>query len=177
MVKKIAKFFAYTLFFVFALVAFSPKSSVFYFGELQLQKFGVVISNESLNENLFSLNIQNLDISTKEIDTATIEEADITLLLIYNSVNLSDIQLSTLVESYLPSKIDSLDISYTLLNPLYVTAEGIGEFGEASANFSLKDRSIEVRLKPSKIMFSKYKKTLKMLKKSENGEYIYAKNF
>ena len=177
MVKKIAKFFAYTLFFIFALVAFSPKSSVYYFAEHNLKKFGVVVSNETLNEKLLSLNIQNLEISAKEIDTAIIKEADITLLLVYNSVSLSDVKLSSLVETYLPSKIDSLDVTYTILNPLYVTAEGFGEFGEASVNVSLKERSLEVTLKPSKKMFAKYKKTLKTFKKSENGEYVYAKTF
>ena len=177
MVKKMAKFFAYTLFFIFALVAFSPKSSIYYFGEQNLKKFGVVISNETLNENLLSLNIQNLDISAKEIDTAIIKEADITLLLVYNAVSLRDIELSSLVESYLPSKIDSLDIKHTIINPLNISAEGFGKFGEASANISLKERSVEVTLKPSKKMFSKYKKTLKMFKKSEDGEYVYAKTF
>jgi len=177
MVKKMAKFFAYTLFFVFALVAFSPKSSVYYFAEQQLKKFAVVISEETLDERLLSLNIQNLDISVKEIDTAIIKEVDITLLLVYNSVKLTKIKLSSLVEAYLPSKIESLNITYTLLNPLYITADGVGEFGEASASVSLLDRNASVFLKPSKKMFKKYRKSLKMFKKSENGEYVYAKTF
>jgi len=177
MVKKMAKFFAYMLFFVFALVAFSPKSSVYYFGEQQLKKFGVVITDEKLDEKLLSLNIENLDISAKEIDTALIKEADVTLLLVYNSINLTKIKLSSLVESYLPSKIDSLNITYTLFNPLYITADGVGEFGEASGQVSLLDRNASIVLKPSKKMFAKYRKSLKMFKKSENGEYIYAKTF
>jgi len=177
MVKKIVKFFAYMLFFLSALVVFSPKSSLYYFGEQQFKKFGVIISDEKLEETLSSLNIENLDISTKEIDTALIQEADITLLLVYNSVKFTKIKLSSLVESYLPSKIDSLDITYTIFNPFYITADGIGEFGEASAEVSLLDRNASVVLKPSKKMLSKYKKSLKMFKKSKNGEYVYAKTF
>jgi len=177
MVKKMAKLFAYMFFFLFALVAFSPKSSVYYFGEQQLKKFGVVISDEKLDERLSSLNIQNLDISAKEIDTALIKEADVTLLFVYNSVKLTKIKLSSLVESYLPSKIDALSITYTLFNPLYIIVDGVGEFGEASAEVSLLDRNASVVLKPSKVMFTKYKKSLKMFKKSENGEYVYAKTF
>jgi len=177
MVKKMAKFFAYMLFFIFALVAFSPKSSVYYFAEQQIKKFGIVVSDEKLDETLLSLEIHNLDITAKEIDTALIKEADVTLLLVYNSVKLTKIKLSSLVESYLPSKIDSLNISYTLFNPLYITAEGVGEFGEARGQVSLLDRNASVVLKPSKVMFKKYRKSLKMFKKSENGEYVYAKTF
>jgi len=177
MVKKMAKFFVYMSFFLFVLVAFSPKSSVYYFAEQELKKFGVVISDEKLDERLSSLNIQNLDISAKEIETALIQEADITLLLVYNSVNLTNIKLSSLVESYLPSKIDSLNITYTLFNPLYITADGVGEFGEVSAEVSIVDRNASVVLKPSKKMFTEYQKSLRMFKKSEDGEYVYAKTF
>ncbi|MDF1883051.1 hypothetical protein JHD49_03780 [Sulfurimonas sp. SAG-AH-194-C21] len=177
MVKKMAKFFAYTLFFAFALVAFSPKSSVYYFGEQELKKFGVVISNESLQESTLSLNIKNLYITLKEIDSAVIKEVDITLLFVYNSIHLEEIELSSLVESYLPSKVDSLDIHYTIFNPLHITAEALGQFGEATINVSIADRNATLSLKPSKKMFASYKKTLKMMKKYENGEYVYAKTF
>jgi hypothetical protein len=98
-------------------------------------------------------------------------------LLAYNSVKLTNIKLSSLVESYLPSKIDSLNITYTIFNPLYITADGVGEFGEASAEVNLLDRNASVVLKPSKVMFTKYKKSLRMFKKSKNGEYVYAKTF
>ena len=105
MVKKFLKFFGYVLFFVFALMVFIPKSSLYYLAEENLKKFDVVISDETLHENIFSLSIENLEISVKGIESAVVQEADIGLLFFYNSVSVKNIKLSSLVESYLPSKV------------------------------------------------------------------------
>ena len=156
---------------------FSPKSSVYYFGEHELKKFGVVISEETLHESTLSLEIKNLNISLKEIESAVVKKVDITLLLAYNSIHLENIKLSSLVESYLPSKIDSLDLKYTIFNPLHIKGEALGQFGEATIDVSISDRNATLSLKPSKKMFTSYKKTLRMFKKSKNGEYVYAKTF
>lgn len=177
MVKKLLKFFAYTLFFVVALVAFSPKESFYYLLEKNLKKFDVVISNEHLEDRLLSLHIENLELSTKGIESGVIAEADITLLLIYNQVSFQDIKLSSLVDAYAPSKVNSLDVSYTLLNPFVVSADAEGKFGNAEVAFNILDREVKVHLKPSKVMLTRYKKTMKMMQKDEDGEYRYAKTF
>lgn len=177
MVKKILKFLAFTLFFILALVAFTPKESFYFLLEKNLKNFDVVISNEKLEDKMFSLDIENLEISTKGIDSAIIAEADVTLLLFYNSLKFTDIQLSSLVDAYAPSHIDTLKVTYTLLNPLVVNASTQGKFGQAEAVFNILDRELQVLLHPSKLMSSKYKKTMNMMKKDENGEYVYAKTF
>jgi hypothetical protein len=47
----------------------------------------------------------------------SIEEFDITLALLYNKIYIKNIALSSLVKSYLPSKLEYVAISYTLINP------------------------------------------------------------
>ncbi|QSZ40704.1 hypothetical protein GJV85_00740 [Sulfurimonas aquatica] len=177
MVKKIAKFFAYMIFFIMALIVFTPKSNAYFFLEKNLKQFEVIVSQERVEDKLFSLNIKDMHVSVKGIDSALIKEADITLLLAYNSIAFSDIKLSSLVDSFAPSKIDSVKITHTVLNPLYIICEGVGEFGEATATLSILDRSVDVVLTPSKMMLSKYQKSLRQFKKDENGEYRYAKTF
>jgi len=177
MVKKLMKFFAYLLFFIFALAMFMPKSSFYFLAEENLKKFDVVISNERLHSDILSLHIENLDITTKGIDSALVKEADVTLLLFYNHLALKEIKLSSIIEAYAPSKIESLDIKYTIVNPLVVEIESVGEFGTLWGSFNIKDRNLTLSLKPSKKMLRNYKKTMRMLKKSENGEYVYAKTF
>jgi len=177
MVKKLLKFFGFSLFFLFTLVAFMPKESFYFLFEKELAKFDVVISSEILDENLFSLGIQNLEISAKEVDTAVVQNAEITLLAFYNSVSLQNIELSSLVDAYVPSSIEHFKVSYTLLNPLVIYADALGEFGEASASFSILDRELQAVVKPSQRMLKEYKKSMRMLKKDENGEYVYAKTF
>jgi len=177
MVKKLLKFSAYTLFFVFALMVFVPKSSLYYLLEENIKKFDIVISQETLEESLFSLEIQNLEISAKKIESGVVQEAEITLLLFYNSVHLREIKLSSLVEAYLPSKIEELDVTYTIFNPLVLKIEANGEFGELNAEYEILDKNLSLRLSPSNMMLKKYKKSMKMFKKSEDGEYVYAKSF
>jgi len=179
MVKKLMKFFAYFLFFVGMLLLFIPKESVYFLAEQKLKEspLKLIISKERLTDNFFSLNISNLEITANDIDSALINEVDITLLGLYNSLHFSKIELSSVVEAYLPSKIEELDINYTILNPLKLSAHGVGEFGEASATVSLLDRNASVTLKPSKKMHSKYRNSLRFFKKTKGGEYIYAKTF
>jgi hypothetical protein len=177
MVRKSLKFFAFLLFFIFALIAFMPKKSFYFLLEKELQNFEFVISNERLHEKLFSLEIENLELTTKGIDSAVVQSAEITLFGLYNCVILEDIQVSSLIDTYAPSKIESLELSYTLLNPLEIRASAQGDFGEAEISFTLLESELQAVVKPSKLMQTKYKKTMRMLKKDENGEYVYAKTF
>jgi len=177
MVKKLTKIFAYFLFFLFALALFMPKESFYFLLEENLKKFDVIISNEELSSDIDSLSIENLEVTTKGIESAVVNKADIKLLFLYNSLVLEGIELSSLVEVYIPSKIAELSVSYTLLNPLFIELSGVGEFGEFEGGFNLQSRALELQMQPSKKMMRKYKKTMRLLKKSENGEYVYAKTF
>lgn len=177
MVKKLLRFFAYTLFFIVALILFTPKSSIYYLLEQNLKKFNVVISKEQLKESPLSLNITNANISINAIDSAIINECDITLLLFYNKLLFSNIKLSSIVETYLPSKISSLEIDYSVLHPFILKANAEGDFGEVSTVLYFLDKSASVILKPSKNMVSNYKNSLRYFKKNKKGEYTYAKSF
>jgi len=177
MVKKLGKFFIYFFFFVFALILFTPKESIYYLAEQNLKKFDVVISKESLKSTLFSLNIENLEITTKGIDSAIIEKADITLLLFSNNITLENIKLSSVVDSFVPSKISNIELNYTIFNPLVLTGELEGKFGVADVKLHILDRNLSVVLYPSKLMLKGYKKSLNYFTKGEEGEYKYAKTF
>lgn len=177
MVKRLFKFILYAIFFVFALILFSPKASLYFLLENNLKKFDIVISDEVLEDKAFTLHIQNLNINAKGVDSATIKEADIELLLFVNSIELHNIELSSLVDSFLPAKIKSVKLSYTLFNPVMVYANGNGKFGNAEVEVNLLKRELKIFLKPSKKMLRNYQNSLRMFKKDANGEYIYAKTF
>jgi len=175
-VKKIGKFFVYLLFFIFALILFMPKSSLYYFAETELKEFGVLISNETLVESFSTLKVKNLDVSVKGIESVDIVSADFTLLGVYNNISFQNIKLSSIVEAYLPSKIEDMNIVYSLLHPLSIRAKAIGDFGEVNANFDLLELKLKADLKPSKLMLRRYRSSLHFFKKSKEGEYIYAKS-
>ncbi len=175
--KKLMKFLAYCLFFVVALMFFTPKISAYYFLESQIKPFGVIISGEDLRDNGFSLDIENADISFKAIESAKIQQINIKIYALYNSVSIEDVNLSSTAASFIPLHITRASITHTIIDPLNVHALIEGEFGEAKARYEILTNGVKVTLKPSDLMLKKYKNTLRNLSKNENGEYVYEKAF
>ncbi|QOY52843.1 hypothetical protein [Candidatus Sulfurimonas baltica] len=173
---KIGRFFAYFLFFTISLMYLTPKLSVYYFLEQKLNSYSIVISKEDVKDSGLGLSINEAVVSVKGVDSATIASVDINIFAAYNTIDFKDITLSSVAASFFPLHVESVNIKYTILDPLNIKAVSAGEFGEASANFNIIDRVFHFRLNPSKIMLKDYKSTLKNLKKSEDGEYIYEKN-
>jgi len=177
MVKKIAIFFGYISFFILALIYFTPKISLYYFAEQELKVFDVVVNGESLKDNGFSLKVDNAVVNIKSIESAKIQTLDINIFGLLNSVNISNIELSSTAKAFIPLKIESVKINHNLFDPVHINAQVLGEFGEANVVVDILQRVVNITLSPSKLMQSKYKSTLRNLKKSENGEFIYEKTF
>ena len=174
---KIKKFIAYLIFFILALMFFTPKISIYYFLENELKKYDLIISNEELSDSGFNLSITDAIVSVKSIESANISKINVKIYGIYNSVILQDILLSSTASAFIPLNIQKADISYTIFGPLNIKAHFTGEFGAADAKINILDRTLHLELIPSKIMLQDYSSTLDNLSKSENGEYIYDTNF
>ncbi|MBU1927971.1 hypothetical protein KKG77_03115 [bacterium] len=177
MVKRFLRFFAYLAFFVVALIFFAPKLGMYYFLENELKAYDVIISGETLKDEGVSLNIKDGQIFVKSIESASIEECDVTLLLFYNAINATEITLSQSAKSFVPLKVQELKLSYTLFNPLHIKAYAVGEFGSAQAQVNILDRTIHVDLQASEMMSKGYKNSLREFKKSEDGGFTYDKTF
>jgi len=177
MVKKLTTYFLYTAVFLLALIYFVPKNSIYYFAEHELKKYDVVISNERLEDNLFTLKIKNMDIDVQGIETLSIDKSTIMLLVFYNSMTFNNIKLSSAMQAFLPVKIQKVSVVYTILDPFHVKAVAQGDFGKAESFVSLKEKRVKVVLHPSRSMLEHYRNSLRMFKKAKNGEYIYAQAF
>ena len=170
---KTLKVLGFSLFFLLATLFFLPKINFYYLVEKELKKQNIVLSDENIIENSFSLNIKDADIFVESIKSATIKELDISTLLLYNSIHLRDIKLSGMAESFVPIDIKTIGATHSIFNPLTLDIVLNGAFGDAKANFSMLDKKFYLTLKPSKLMLRKYKKTLKFLEKNQNGAYSY----
>ena len=177
MVKKFLKFIAFTLFFIASLICFMPKSSLYYMLEHKLQPIGVSISSQSAKDGCFTLKLKESSLFVKSIQSAHIAKTEIKFFVLYNSIDMTDIKLSSAAASFLPLHVQSTKVKYSILDPLNIRAKIVGEFGEADAKADLIKRVVHVVLKPSKIMLKEYVQTLRNLKKSVNGEFIYEQNF
>ena len=177
MVKRLLKFFAYLLFFVVALMFFMPKVSLYHFAETQIKPFGVIFSNERVEDSGFTLKIEDTSVSMKKIPSAEIEMIEMKIWGVYNTIDIKNIVLSKAVKSFAPINIDKINVSYTILNPLNITAYAEGGFGVAKATVDIVERKLHVDMEPSKIMKKKYRQTLRNLKKTKGGGYTYDENF
>ena len=175
--KKIALFILYTILFFSALLFFTPKESIYYFAEEQLKPLGVVIGYEEAVDQGFSLEILHAKLYIQKIKSANIGSIKISPFGLYNTVSASNVVLDKTFEQFFPPLLQRLDIEQNIFAPLQLNAEAIGDFGEAEAVVNVLDRNVSVILRPSKLMLSRYKNTLRQLKKSKEGDYRYEYKF
>ncbi|MFA6192124.1 MAG: hypothetical protein WC665_07200 [Sulfurimonas sp.] len=176
MVKRVTKFFSYFVFLILALMYFAPKVSLYYFLESQLAPKGIIISAEDAADRGFTLDINHANISFKSIESANIEEINVKIFALYNSVDFKNITLSSVVKSFIPQHVETANMRYTILDPLNLKADLKGEFGEAVAEFNIMKRALHLELTPSPLMLKEYKTTLQNMKKNESGRYLYDQN-
>ncbi|MFA6196187.1 MAG: hypothetical protein WC656_06060 [Sulfurimonas sp.] len=170
------KFLGYSLFFILALMYFTPKASVYYFLETRLIPHAVAINSEAVIDNAFTLSVNHANISVQSVESANIAETNVKIFAFYNRVAFKDVTLSSAAQAFIPRHVENADIRYTLLNPLNVVAKINGAFGEADVKFNLLERALHLKVMPSELMLKEYKSTLQNMSKNENGEYIYDKN-
>ncbi len=175
--KKIALFFFYTILFFAALLFFSPKENIYYFAEEQLKPLGVVIGYEEAVDNGFTLEILHAKLYVQKIKSANIGSINMGTFGLYNVVSVDSVVLDKTFEQFFPPIIEHIEIQQNIFSPMQVNAEAVGDFGEAVATVDLLERNVSVVMKPSKLMLSRYKNTLRQLKKSKEGDYRYEYKF
>lgn len=173
---RTGRFFAYTLFFVLSLMYLMPKAGLYYLLEEQIKPYSVMINNEHVQERGLGLEITDATVYIKSIESAQVGSIELDLFALFNSIDITDITLSSVAAAVMPVHIQEIHIRYSVLNPLQIKVEGEAEAGVFHASFHLLDRVVSMNLKPSESMLKNYKGTLVNLKRSENGEYIYEKS-
>jgi len=175
--KKIVLFLFYSLFFLAMLLFFTPKENLYYFGEEQLKSLGVVIGYEEVIDHGFSLEIRDAKLYIQKIKSANIASTTVHIFGLYNNINIENIVLDSTFEQFFPPLINHVSINHNIFSPQQVQAEAVGDFGEAQATVNLLERNISVVVKPSKLMLSRYRNTLRQLKKTKEGDYRYESKF
>ena len=175
MVKKLALFLAYAIFFIASLLFFLPKEELYYLAEKHLQKQGVVFFDETLNDEGFSLHLQNLGIAFKGVHGATAEDVRVKPFLLYNALSVKELKLAAALRSFLPLEVEEITVLYTPLSPLELQATARGAFGTIEGRYNIVTNEVHAKLNASDEMQKNYAHTLRYFKKEQNGEYAYAK--
>ena len=175
--KKIALFFLYLILFFAALLFFTPKENLYYFGEEKFKPLGVVIADEEVIDHGFSLSLEHATLYFKKIRSAEVAHLDAKIFALYNSLHVEDIVLDPAVDQFFPPEITHITVTHSILSPLQVHADAEGDFGSATAQIDLADRNGTLTVLPSKMMKSRFRNTLRQLKKSKEGDYYYEFKF
>lgn len=177
MAMKILKFLFFALFFIVAVVVFLPKKNLYYFAEEELANSKIVIGNERVEEHPFGLNFEHADIFVEGIRAAKVMDATLKTYLVRTVFEANKIRLSGMAKSFLPTRIEHLDVHYDLWHPLKLYFSADGEFGKAKGSVLLQKRKMILMLYPSKTMQSKYARILRRMKKHKGGVYGYEYGF
>lgn len=176
MMKKIFKFLIYIFTFFLFFMIFLPKISLYNLVEKELQKKQVIISDEKIVENFFSLDILDSKVFFEGINIAKIDKLKLESLFLYTKIEFSNIVLIDSFTQFAPSPIENLIIKHTILNPNNILVNAKGNFGELSGTMNILNKELKIELNASNLMKSSYSKLLKFFK-LENGRYIYEYRF
>lgn len=174
--KAILKIIFYFLVFLFFLLVFLPKTNLYYELEKQLQKQDVIISNETIDESIFNLQVNAGDVYVKGIFASNINKLDLTSYLFYTKVNLDGIRFSQGFSNMVPTPIDNVSIIHSIIDPTKAKISGNSIYGTLEGYIDLVNSKIYLELKATPKMKSNYSKILNMMKLKDE-RYIYEYNY
>ncbi len=175
--KKLGLGIVYLFITIYSVIFFAPKINLYYQLEELMQEKQIVITQENIIDNGFSLSVEDGRLYYGDLLVAEFDKINILSLLVFNRISLDPVILSKDMEAFFPRNIQELSLKQTLFNPLHVSINGFGDFGVIAGDINLLDRNITLDLEPSKVLISKKPFWMKKLKKIETGAYRYATTY
>ncbi len=170
--KKILQIFIYLLIFIFSLLFFLPKESMYNLLEKELIKYDVIVSNEKREESAFTFTIKDADIYVKGINLANVSKLELSTYLFYNNIELKNIKLLDSLQNMAPSPVRSATMTYSVLNFDKVMIKANGSFGKLDGYIDLINQKLVLNLDASSKMKKSYSRILDMMR-FKNGRYVY----
>ena len=150
-----------------SLAIFAPKRELFYLLEERLMQQDIIISNEEIDDGLFTFTLRHPELYFKGIKVADINEVRLFSLLFYTSVIVKKIKPDASLHKWVPGEIDNLTAGYLFWKPGNIALGAVGSFGRAEGVVSINKKMIHIDLTEEKSI-----KALKpLLKKGEKGWY------
>jgi hypothetical protein len=146
---------------------FAPKRELYYLLEERLLKDDIIIHDEAIIDGLFSIEIKHPQIYLKGIYVAKIESVEFWSLLFYTHLSISTIQPNNMINKVISTDIDRVDISHSILDPLKVSIDGSGGFGDIDGLVWLDEKRVRVNIYDQKLI----SKLRALLKKDDKGWY------
>jgi len=170
MVKRIIGGFFLSLILLWI---FAPKQELYYLFEKSLKEKNIIISNETIVDKWFGLQILNANIYANGIKVAKVDEIKFNFFFLYGKILANGIHIDESLHNIAPKVINSFNSTYSVIEPVKIKLDSEGSFGELNGNISLLNRKIEI-LFP---IVKELKTVKKFLKKDKIKGWYYETNY
>jgi len=136
--KKFSIFLSFLIGFYIGFIIFMPKNFLIFTAEKYLKKENIYI-NAKYKENLINSEIKNAKIFINGINLIEFKKAKFFPLIFYNKISINNILIH-----FKNLKINNLNITYFIVNPLKVLIQGDSNFGKINGFIDLKKRFLKV---------------------------------
>ncbi len=173
--RFIWSFLIFLISFYIMLVIFLPRERAWYFAEIFLEKYNIVITDEQVNSFTPILELSNGKIDYSGMEVAKFETSSIFPAFFYNSINIYNIKVGKDFQQFRELDFNKLSAEYSVGQYQKVFVFGEGSFGEIKGRINILDRTIDLLLIPTENF--KKNSLIGMFKKHDNGGYIYNGKF
>jgi len=164
MVKKVIVIFIVIL---ISLAIFSPKREIYYLLEDKLQKSGIIIDGEKIDDGLLSLSISHPKIYLRGALIADVEKIRLWTIFFYSRLAIGHIRVNSSLDKFIPSPILKFQLAYSIIDPTNLSILITGDFENITGRLSLKDKKVHIDITDKKLV-NKFKS---QLTKGKNGWY------
>jgi len=147
------------------MIIFLPKENLYYLILNNLKTLKVDVAQSKINDNFLALDILGTQIIYENINIAQIDKLSISTYILNSSIILNNIKVDNSLNKFLPNKLDTIAIRYSLFDPLKVKIKSIFKQGDCVGYIDLPKQTIKLDIHLSKFFVKKYKNITKMLKK------------
>lgn len=171
MIKSFIKYIGILVIFVASLLVFLPKENLYFLLLDKIKQEKVIVKNTKIQDDYYSFKLTNTDILYQGVKAVNIENLNIQTYLVSSKIEVSNIVLDDIAKQFLPSRIKTIQISHSVLDPLAVHIKANLIQAKAYGVFNLTTQTVVLNIIPSKQFIKSYKRLLKNMKKMKNGEY------
>lgn len=174
--KRVVKSISLVVVFLFSILVFLPKESIYFFIEKKLSENGAILSNEQINSTFSGFEIKGADIFYQNIAIANVDKISVKSYLFISDIKVKDIRLMESLQSFAPALINEVNIKYSIFSFKNIKIDSFGDFGTLNGNINLVNRVLYLELTPSNKMRNIYGNVLSNMR-FKDGKYIYEYKF
>lgn len=162
--------------FIWIVIAFLPKSNLFYLAENYLKEQKIIFNNEELHDYLGMFDVKNSEVYYDGLHVGNIDKVSIIPAILYNSISINNASFADNMKQFVPKNIKSLHVRHTLFYPIVAFISSSGDFGEIRGEINFYTKKLKLVLAPAENFASSYSAIASQFKKQED-KYIYETTF